>query len=775
MENLFLAKSNPRESIVEHTEKLIEAYETLKKIYPDIKNMNWDLLKLACIYHDLGKMNTKFQNKIVKNINKDFEKNGYSERLPLLEDEFEEVEEIPHGYLSNAFIPFDYLEENFTEEEIRILYESIFYHHNREHLQGDRKKELNLIIKNDLNKYLNQFIYGRLVCSTNKINLNNRFMKFLKSRVLDDYSILNHEEYKIASKFIMTKGLLNKIDYAASSNMKIEISPGNLEELTKKSLEPYKINELQQYMKENSQENLIIKASTGIGKTEGALMWIGNNKGFFTLPLRVSINSIYDRVASKIKYGKDRTGLLHSNSASEYMKRNEKGTIDKKYLDTTKQLSLPLTICTLDQLIGFIFKYEGFELKLATLSYSKVIIDEIQMYSSEMIAYLIIALRDIVKVGGKFAIVTATFPPIFEHFMNYAGIVKNVDYKISTKAFLKKNNGQVMLRHKVKVWEDDIDAKFIYENYKNKKVLVIVNTVKAAQKLYENLEKYDDIKNDIFMFHSRYTQEDRAKKEITIFENGQLKNKFLGIWITTQVVEASLDIDFDVLYTELSDISGLLQRMGRVYRNRILDTDKVNINVFVGGNKLPSGIHDNMSNYESIIDIDIFNKSKEAILKYDGLKLDEEEKMLLVEDVYSVKNLKESKYFSNIKDTINIYNDLIPYDLKKNEAKLRNISSETVIPEDVYKNNKEEINKILDDINETNAYDEKIRLKDELMKKTVTISSSMFDSIEKNGGKLEEIEISKYQTIYIVCGNYSFEKGYEVYKKEKSFSENQFL
>ncbi|NFT06673.1 CRISPR-associated helicase Cas3' [Clostridium botulinum] len=775
MENLFLAKSNPRESIVEHTEKLIEAYETLKKIYPDIKNMNWDLLKLACIYHDLGKMNTKFQNKIVKNINKDFEKNGYSERLPLLEDEFEEVEEIPHGYLSNAFIPFDYLEENFTEEEIRILYESIFYHHNREHLQGDRKKELNLIIKNDLNKYLNQFIYGRLVCSTNKINLNNRFMKFLKSRVLDDYSILNHEEYKIASKFIMTKGLLNKIDYAASSNVKIEISPGNLEELTKKSLEPYKINELQQYMKENSQENLIIKASTGIGKTEGALMWIGNNKGFFTLPLRVSINSIYDRVASKIKYGKHRTGLLHSNIASEYMKRNENGTIDKKYLDTTKQLSVPLTICTLDQLIGFIFKYEGFELKLATLSYSKVIIDEIQMYSSEMIAYLIIAIRDTVKMGGKFAIVTATFPPIFEHFMNYAGLVKNVDYKIPPKAFLKKNNDQVMLRHKVRVWKDDIDAKFIYENYNKQKVLVIVNTVKAAQKLYEDLEKYNDIKNNIFMFHSRYTQEDRSKKETTIFENGQLKNKFSGIWITTQVVEASLDIDFDVLYTELSDISGLLQRMGRVYRNRILETNEANINVFVGNKKMPSGIHDDMSNYESIIDIDIFKKSKEAILKYDGLKLDEEEKMLLVEEVYSVKNLKESKYFSNIKDTINVYNELIPYDLKKNEAKLRNILSETVIPENVYKNNKEEINKILDDINKTNAYDEKIRLKDELMKKTVTISSSMFDSIQRNGGKLEEIELSKYQTIYIVLGNYSFKKGYEVYKKEKSFSENQFL
>ena len=51
------------------------------------------------------------------------------------------------------------------------------------------------------------------------------------------------------------------------------------------------------------------------------------------------------------------------------MKREAGGIIERNCLDATKQLSYPLTICTLDQLIDFIFKYEGFELKLATLSY----------------------------------------------------------------------------------------------------------------------------------------------------------------------------------------------------------------------------------------------------------------------------------------------------------------------------------------------------------------------------------------------------------------------
>ena len=158
MENLFLAKSNPKETIIEHTEKLIKECKNIKKIYEDnIHNVNWELLELACIYHDIGKMNTKFQNKIIENINKESK-----EKIELLEDTLKDIEEIPHGYLSNAFIPLNYLKENFTEDEIRILYESIFYHHNREKLVGARKKELKEVITKDLQKYKEKFKYSRM-------------------------------------------------------------------------------------------------------------------------------------------------------------------------------------------------------------------------------------------------------------------------------------------------------------------------------------------------------------------------------------------------------------------------------------------------------------------------------------------------------------------------------------------------------------------------------------------------------------------------------------
>src|SRR5690625_940931 len=54
-----------------------------------------------------------------------------------------------------------------------------------------------------------------------------------------------------------------------------------------------------------------------------------------------------------------------------------------------------------------------------------------------------------------------------------------------------------------------------------------------------------------------------------------------GIWVTTQLVEASIDIDFDVLFTELSMIDSLLQRFGRCYRKRKLDHDMPNIYIYI--------------------------------------------------------------------------------------------------------------------------------------------------------------------------------------------------
>ena len=59
-------------------------------------------------------------------------------------------------------------------------------------------------------------------------------------------------------------------------------------------------NDLQIYMMKNRDKNVIIIAETGYGKTEAALIWIGNNKGFFVLPLKTAINAMYSRIVKHI-------------------------------------------------------------------------------------------------------------------------------------------------------------------------------------------------------------------------------------------------------------------------------------------------------------------------------------------------------------------------------------------------------------------------------------------------------------------------------------------
>ena len=65
----------------------------------------------------------------------------------------------------------------------------------------------------------------------------------------------------------------------------------------------------------------MVVAQTGMGKTEAGLHWIGNNKGFFILPLKTAINSIYKRIKEDIldkNHIESKLALLHSDALSYY-------------------------------------------------------------------------------------------------------------------------------------------------------------------------------------------------------------------------------------------------------------------------------------------------------------------------------------------------------------------------------------------------------------------------------------------------------------------------
>ena len=738
----YWAKSNPPETIQEHTDNLLVNYRLLKETYPGL-NMNWDMLYLVCLHHDLGKMNLKFQNKI---ISKKYDNT-----------------EIPHGILSLSFFNSKKLiEMGYSELDIKIMAIAIAYHHDRELKYS--KEDLANEIEN-LKIEASHFEYDKVEIFEVKKISRIYFNKEKISRKNDGEDAF--------FQYVMLKGMLNRIDYAASAGINVENKNDFLSDGLDKFMAGLKEknpkaewNELQKYMEENRDENIIAIAQTGMGKTEAGLLWIGDNKGFFTLPLRTAINAIYKRITENIVESEidKRVALLHGDTYSKYLEKSDDDSLEAdidEYYNKTKQMALPLTVCTLDQIFDFVFRYRGFEPKLATLAYSKVVIDEIQMYSPDLLAYLINGLSYITKVGGKFAVLTATLPSIVLDLMKK----ENIPF-VEPRIFVDNKK----IRHSIKVLNEEINIERILEQYNDNKVLVVCNTVKRAQEIYKGLaEVLGGNRKDLNLLHSRFLKKDRAVKEESILTMGARESAETGIWIGTQIVEASLDIDFDVLLTELSDLNGLFQRMGRCYRNRELDKE-YNCYVFDGGERKCSGVGKN-----SVIDPDIFILSKNALRTLDGT-ITEQIKVDMIKNIYTMENLLDTDYFKIFQKSMEFVKMKLDNEMKREEVlkEFRNIHSVNIMPEKTYQENKGKIEEILDFINQPynkeltsderkDLKKEKARLKTKLYDYLVNVN---YQYIEKNCEKVERA-VGKYERFFILKCDYSEEVGVEFLKSEK--------
>lgn len=728
----YLAKSNPQETIQEHTDNLITNYQLIKKLYPEI-NVDWYLLELVCLLHDLGKMNHYFQKRLRTN--------------------HKFTKEIPHGYLSVAFVPIQKLKTiGYSKAEITLVYIAIARHHERKRRVNneDWKIEVQKLIEP-----WKEFYYENLGDNAEyKENVSLSYF-YPEARIFEGENTVEIENFK---NYVQLKGLLNRIDFAASAGIDVELENDFLQESMEHQLANFQEknaaadwNLLQKYMLEHQNENVVVIAETGMGKTEAGLLWLGNHKGFFTLPLRTAINAIYTRVTREIVTDKQaqRVGLLHSETYSQYLLHEENTEMEiDEYYTRTRQMSLPVTICTLDQLFDFVFRYAGFEHKLATLSYSKVIIDEIQMYSPDLLAYLILGLSYIDKFGGKFCVMTATLPGIVLDLLHD----NEVDFIQPEEKFVSER-----VRHSVEVVHTEIDSAFIEPFFAGNRILVICNTISKAKKIYSELKAMFPNKK-VRLIHSQFIKKDRSKKEEKIFEDGQKDNPESCIWVATQVVEASLDIDFDLLFTELSDINGLLQRMGRCYRNRALDVD-TNVYVFDGGEKVCSGVG-------QFIDKTIFMNSKKALEKCNGA-LTEMKKMEIVEQIYSTEALKKSEFYDELTQALNYVKSFDSYELDKKEvrSKFRNINSITAIPATVWQENKEEITSYMEILARSSkevSKKEKMIARTNLAEFMLNIPDYLY---KKSEGEVHRI--NRYETVIEFKCDYSEDIGIIMQEKQK--------
>ena len=813
VKNIYYAK--PDKTLAQHNEELHIQKKKLIDLGYINDNKIIELLEYSIEFHDIGKINSEFQVRVKEN------------------KKFDISKEVAHNILSIHFIDKkDYDDKNDYES---IAY-AVFYHHrfgngDNDSIRADENTKK--IIENLLSK------------------LEEKGIKVIK-KISPSLKLPNLH----TDRNIKLLGLLMKCDHSASGGYEIEYPNDFLEDALNNLLNEFKEkdksadwNDMQKFCKENNDKNIIAIADTGMGKTEGGFLWGGNNKIFFVLPLRTAINAMYkrfDEVIIKGENKKERLGLLHSNSLEYYLNNKKELIIDDKdekemdileYNKRGKHLSLPVTICTPDQIFNFILKYKGYESKLATLSYSKIILDEMQMYDASLLAAVIFGITKIIEMGGKIAIVTATFPPIIEYFLNKylmkdnKNVIKDLDKPeeiVEEPIFIKKkftNNEKI--RHNIVLIDDEIRIEQILwqfkknrkENKKSNKILVICNTIKKAQEIYSKLkvkledyfrelesdkkktcstsERETKLKNDeeinkkinkiLHLLHSNFIREDRENKEKEILDFGKTEFDGEGIWISTSLVEASLDIDFDYLFTELQDLNSLFQRFGRCNRKGKKSVDETNCFIYLKiedkylkekGSKygfIDKDIYENskkgLENYCKVISKDEIENSEEynELFKNYSKQINEGDKIKLIEENLSFENLKESNFVDEFKDAYKKYQNILDSDKNaQDDLKLRDIQSVTVIPYNIYEENEELIKELIKKIEDANlGLEERQKAKTEVLKKTLSIQyyqlTKYISEILKgkaDANKYKSESINKFEKITIMEADYDKELGF---------------
>lgn len=712
--NNCLAKTNPIKTIFEHSNDFNKNVTILYEL-GYISKIIYERLCKYGLYHDIGKCNDKMQYRLQTNSNNKKVK-------------FDETIEVPHNILS-----FEMLDKNdfeTDEDYYKALYIVLNHHSyidNDEYITNPQNFEL-------IKKTLEQF---------NLVPLSRTTIK----------KYHNYIENNLTKDLIFEKGLVHKCDYSASGETTIEYKNDFLVNSMNQMYirRSFIKNDLQNYCEKNSEKNLCVVAQTGMGKTEAALLWGKNNKIIYFLPLKVSINAIFDRIKNDIICNEnieERLGLLHSNSLEkltiskqQFLEENEEEySKSLRHYNESKNLSLPLSISTIDQLFTFVYKYPTYEINVANLAISKIIIDEIQTFDAKLFADLVFGLEYLSYFNTKFLITTATLAPYLKDI-----IFKNIpfDYKTFIDDSVK--------RHNLKVIDDKLNAKDIacyYKKHKGKN-LVICNTIKKAKDIAFELKNVYNLEN-VNLLHSEFIKKDRLKKEKSIIDCGATKHKENCIWVTTQIVEASLDIDFDYLFTEMSDLQGLFQRLGRVNRKGEKLSNEYNCFVYLQTNK---------KILDSVIDEAIYDLSCKAIKEIDGLLL-ESKKIKLIETYLTTDNLKKSnsKFLKDFKEEYEMLELLKGGELEKTQ--LRNIENIEFIPYSIYLENETFINENLKTIhNKKFNSKEHLIAKNNIMDLTMSVNKIKAYNNKYIGNLLKTIEISKYQKIPIYSCSYNFEIG----------------
>ncbi|ASJ02840.1 hypothetical protein A3L09_05995 [Thermococcus profundus] len=333
-------------------------------------------------------------------------------------------------------------------------------------------------------------------------------------------------------------------------------------------------------------EKAYIELPTGFGKTSFSYFYFTKTKSsrlLYTLPITTIIEDIFNRFTENV--ARDDTSLQPVWYTSLFLglskQLKEDDTLEKTY-KIHKFLLRPIAFTTLDQVLLPYLNSGRYPPKVFVNQKSFIVIDEPQLYGFLPLAILVRMLESEYFESERMLVMSATIPTFLKERLSETGFVNLESYlniadkihipdrtqlRYNTDLLLERNDsGDIGLN-------EEILAEIIHEAQGGKNIIVKVNTVRKAQHVFLQIKEFvkkKGINIEVNLFHARFIAEDR-KGKLEEVKQGDTRNpncKRGIILVSTQVIEAGVDISYDKMYTEVQPLDSLVQSAGRINRRR---------------------------------------------------------------------------------------------------------------------------------------------------------------------------------------------------------------
>ncbi|MBQ9010867.1 MAG: CRISPR-associated helicase Cas3' [Clostridia bacterium] len=355
---------------------------------------------------------------------------------------------------------------------------------------------------------------------------------------------------------------------------------------------------------------MIIEAQMGRGKTEAALLAAemmarqsGRGGLFFGLPTQATANGLFPRIVSwaghqesqglisiRLAHGMAQFNSLFMSIATNVGADDASGLVVHEWFRGGKQALLSdYVIGTVDQVLLASLMRQHVMLRHLGLATKVIIVDECHAYDAYMNVYLMRTLAWLGTYGVPVVILSATLPcgtrsRLVDAYLNRQRQTDEASWRTSEQyPLITWTDGGEVFQKAVPLLDeptqveihrttDDRIGPILRERLAEGGCAgIICNTVARAQQLYAELQTV--FPGEMLLFHARFLTEDRAEIEQRLLRylgkpvNNNDRPRRL-IVVGTQVLEQSLDIDFDLLMTDLCPMDLILQRIGRLHRHK---------------------------------------------------------------------------------------------------------------------------------------------------------------------------------------------------------------